>query len=62
MSRHDRKKADDELTTMPMDSNSNQLNIQSMSELDEEVRLAAAAYADAEQGLENLALFNEEMS
>jgi len=33
-----------------------------MSELDEEVRLAAAAYADTELGLENLSLFNEEMS
>ena len=33
-----------------------------MAELDDEMRLAAAAYADAEQGLENLALFNEDMS
>lgn len=35
---------------------------QSQQELEAEIKLAAAAYADAERGLENLALFNEEMS
>jgi hypothetical protein len=47
MSRHERKR-DEEQHTTPPDSKSNQINMQSMSELDEEVRLAAAAYADAE--------------
>lgn len=31
-------------------------------ELQKELKLASAAFADAEQGLENLALFNEDMS
>ena len=38
------------------------LKIETQLELDAELRLTAAAYADAERGLENLALFNEEMS
>lgn len=46
----------------PKTSTINMEELNQVVDLDPEVHLAAAAYADAEQGLENLALFNEEMS
>lgn len=56
-------KKEDEKNASPTRLNQLQVyEVGSLNEMEHDLQMAARAYADSELGLENLALFNEEMS